>query len=372
MLLVRFVLIHIALVATVVNGQDAFPPPLTIECDPCTIVSDGRALSAACQDSNPIVSQIVSRDSACGRNWDLFCLTTYNDCYNQACGPARQGLIDVLASTGGPLGRPLDRNQIDKNCPPTSEPSPSPTQSPSSSPSYKPSLRPSSRPSDGPSFDPSSSPTISPSTSPSVSPSSSPSVSPTATPSESPTASPSETPTITPSISPSTPFPTIDPECEGRPWEITFLYNGGDCAQSDNAQARQKFDCTDIANGPPTNEGDESYITAVPRGSGNSKTNQFFFAGSVPVGEKYTLNAERYYDKLAADMTITIYDTEGGDIQQIVDVHLSCSQPLILFDKFGASEVTQWVETSGRVVSKRQSGVVTGVYESDLGVIGSF
>lgn len=71
-------------------------------------------------------------------------------------------------------------------------------------------------------------------------------------------------------------------------------------------------------------------------------------------------------------MTLTIYQSEGGTVQQIVDVHLSCSQPLVLFDKFGASEVTQWVETSGRVVSKRQSGVVTGVYDTDLGFVNSF
>ena len=69
-------------------------------------------------------------------------------------------------------------------------------------------------------------------------------------------------------------------------------------------------------------------------------------------------------------MTITVYDREGGDVLQVVDVHLSCSQPLILYDKFGASEVTQWVETSGRVVSLRQSGVVTGVYDNDLGILG--
>jgi len=195
-------------------------------------------------------------------------------------------------------------------------------------------------------------------------------IAPTNAPSSSPSASPSDSPSARPSPSPSTPFPTVDPECRGRPWVITFLYNGGGCGQSDNLQPRQKFDCSDVDSaGPPTNAGETSYITAVPRG-GNLET--VFFAGTVPVGEKYTLNADEVYDKLAADMTITIYDREGGSLLQIVDLHLSCSQPLILFDKFGASEVTQWVETDGRVVSLRASGVVTGVYESDLGVTGSF
>jgi len=108
----------------------------------------------------------------------------------------------------------------------------------------------------------------------------------------------------------------------------------------------------------------------VPRG--DSINAIVFFAGTVPVGEKYTLNADRVYDKLAPEMTLTIYDEEGGNLLQVVNVHLSCSQPLILFDKYGASEVTQWVETTGRVVSLRQSGVVTGVYEEYLGITDSF
>jgi len=142
--------------------------------------------------------------------------------------------------------------------------------------------------------------------------------------------------------------------------------------------------------GPPTTVGEESYITAVPRGGGGgyggsksksgtdksekskSGTGTVFFAGTVPVGEKYTLNADRVFDKLAAEMTLTIYDAEGGNLLQVVNVHLSCSQPLILFDKYGASEVTQWVETDGRIVSLRESGIVTGVYEEDLGITDSF
>merc|ERR1712238_258000 len=186
---------------------------------------------------------------------------------------------------------------------------------PSVSPSSSPSTSPSNSPSAGPSKSPSASPSESPSNSPSASPSESPSASPSASPSESPSAkpstSPSESPSAQPSPSPSTPFPTVDPICNGRPWVITFLYNGGDCSQSYNLQPRQKFDCTDAGStGPPTNAGDESYITAVPRG--DSINAIVFFAGTVPVGEKYTLNADRVYDKLAPEMTLTIYDEEGG------------------------------------------------------------
>jgi hypothetical protein len=154
---------------------------------------------------------------------------------------------------------------------------------------------------------------------------------------------------------------SLDNDCQGRPQEITFRYNGGDCSQSDNLQPRQKFSCTDSNGGPPTPPGTQSYITATPRGGSD-----IYFAGPVKVGEKYTLNADRQFDKLSADMTLTIFESLGGAVLQVTDVHLSCSQPLFLFDKFGASQVTQWVETSGRVVTDTQTGVETGTIQVAL------
>merc|ERR1712238_511135 len=154
---------------------------------------------------------------------------------------------------------------------------------------------------------------------------------------------------------------SLDNDCQGRPWEITFRYNGGDCSQSDNLQPRQKFSCVDNSGGPSKAQGTTNYITAVPRGGSD-----LYFAGNVAVGEKYTLNEDRVFDKLSADMTITIFESQGGAILQTVDLHLSCSQPLFLFDKFGASQVTEWVETSGRVVSDKQNDVETGTIKVEL------
>lgn len=78
------------------------------------------------------------------------------------------------------------------------------------------------------------------------------------------------------------------------------------------------------------------------------------------------MNANKEFDKLSADMTIQIFDFEGGNLLEQVDVHLSCSQPLFLFDKFGANQVTEWIETSGRIVSDKQSDVKTGTIEVKL------
>mmetsp|Transcript_54995 Transcript_54995/g.59616 ORF Transcript_54995/g.59616 Transcript_54995/m.59616 type:complete len:94 (-) Transcript_54995:216-497(-) len=85
-------------------------------------------------------------------------------------------------------------------------------------------------------------------------------------------------------------------------WVITFLYTGGNCAQSENLRPRPKLSClhfTSSSSGPPTHKGEaSSYITTVPRGSGSGFV---FFAGTVQVGEKFTLIAARLYDKLASE-----------------------------------------------------------------------
>ena len=156
---------------------------------------------------------------------------------------------------------------------------------------------------------------------------------------------------------------SLDNDCQGRPMEITFRYLGGGCAQSDNLQPRQKFNCEDSNGGPPTATGSQSYIIATPTGG-----NDLYFSGPVAVGEKYTLNASGEFDKLSADMTITISSGpgQGGTVLQIVNLHLSCSQPLFLFDKFGASQVTQWIETDGRIVTDMQSDVQTGTIIVEL------
>jgi len=221
-------------------------------------------------------------------------------------------------------------------------------------------------------------PTFPPTPGPTPPPSPPPTPGPTPPPSPPPSPGPTPNPSPFPSPAPS-PAPTsscvidvnlngcpqynssLDNDCQGRPWEITFRYNGGDCSQSDNLQPRQKFTCSDTGAGPLKAEGTQSYITAVPRGGSD-----LYFAGPVAVGEKYTLNANRVFDKLSADMTITVFESQGGSILQVVDLHLSCSQPLFLFDKFGASQVTEWVETSGRVVSDKQSDVETGTIEVKL------
>lgn len=152
--------------------------------------------------------------------------------------------------------------------------------------------------------------------------------------------------------------PSIIANCENRLQTITFRYNGGPCSQSNNLQARQKFMCEDIVpDGPPTLLGTPNYIVA----SSTKDINDIYFEGTVPVGDTFTLNENKFFDKLSADMDIRIFDVEGGNLLQVINpLHLSCSQPLFIFDRFGASQVVSWQEVDGRIVDATVTNVQSG------------
>lgn len=132
---------------------------------------------------------------------------------------------------------------------------------------------------------------------------------------------------------------------------------------------RQKFDCIVIlpplgVGPPPTQAGEEAYIVAT-----ELEGFMVYFEGFVGVGNSYTLNEDFSIDKLPPNMNITVYHpagstdpstiVQGANIMQTLFVHLSCSQPLFLKDRFGSGQVVQWIEVGGRNVSCFQE-TVTG------------
>merc|ERR1712048_95780 len=50
-------------------------------------------------------------------------------------------------------------------------------------------------------------------------------------------------------------------------------------------------------------------------------------------------------------MTISVYNTQGGNMLQKTNLLLDCTNELFLFDRFGASQVTSWKEIDGREVN---------------------
>merc|ERR1712238_308375 len=153
-----------------------------------------------------------------------------------------------------------------------------------------------------------------------------------------------------------------DNDCIDPTRTITYKLNGGTCAQSDSMMSRSLFTCDDASSGQTVGTAGTYYIEAT--GSGNN----VYFSGSVPVGSEYTLNAGRAFDSLGS-ATIKVYTSQGGDVLQTVTLNdMTCTNPMFLFDKFGASQVTEWVETSGRVVTSSLSkeNVESVVADADI------
>eukprot|EP00536_Pseudo-nitzschia_multiseries_P004322 jgi/Psemu1/253514/estExt_Genewise1Plus.C_710036 len=138
-----------------------------------------------------------------------------------------------------------------------------------------------------------------------------------------------------------------DNACKGPLQVITFTYNGGSCEQlSTNRRVRYVPLCIDSNGGPSAVKGTTHYITVVPKGG-----SEFYFADYVAVGESYTLNADKQRIKLSTVMTMNVFESKGGTLLQTIEVNLpSCSFPVHLMDRFGAHQITEWVESDGRRV----------------------
>eukprot|EP00539_Tryblionella_compressa_P000645 CAMPEP_0178741446 /NCGR_PEP_ID=MMETSP0744-20121128/5143_1 /TAXON_ID=913974 /ORGANISM="Nitzschia punctata, Strain CCMP561" /LENGTH=947 /DNA_ID=CAMNT_0020394317 /DNA_START=119 /DNA_END=2962 /DNA_ORIENTATION=- len=311
------------------------------------------------------------------------CYSAFQERFIDRCADIEYCAKAVANMTNPETGIPFPCDQEEEvkfsfRQPPTPEPTPPPTPgTPAPTPSTP-------EPTPEPTPAPTPAPTPTPATpEPTPSPTAGPTPSPTpGTPAPTPAPSPAPTSTciidvgIEGCFNFTTPF---DNNCQGRPTIVTFRYNGGDCSQSDNLQDRQKFDCFDVeppegSGPPPTGAGIEAYILAT-----TLQGEDVYFEGFVEIGKTFTLNEGLEYDKLSADMNITVYDPMGSEdpgeivnqanMMQTMFLHLSCSQPLFLLDRFGAQQVVEWVEDDGRVVST-QVATTSGDLELSLNTTG--
>ena len=132
--------------------------------------------------------------------------------------------------------------------------------------------------------------------------------------------------------------------CLERPTGAAMLFNGGGCEQSDNTQ-QLKFTCQDYSGGPPVNENDEAYIEVTDiKGLGI-----VYFSGIVSVGEIFRLNDAE--ERFEADMFVTISSPDQSTLLQRVQFHSSCSSNLELKNRFGASQLVEFINDLQGVVT---------------------
>ncbi|MCH2081055.1 MAG: PKD domain-containing protein, partial [Saprospiraceae bacterium] len=107
-----------------------------------------------------------------------------------------------------------------------------------------------------------------------------------------------------------------------KPVEFTLAYIGGDCPSSNPNQPDNKWECTG---------------SAVNLSSVYITINDNQFSGTVTLGSSFTV--QNGGDKLTNPIEISIYDTQGGTELQYLEIHTSCSAPIVLGSTFGALQL---------------------------------
>jgi hypothetical protein len=109
---------------------------------------------------------------------------------------------------------------------------------------------------------------------------------------------------------------------------------GGQCNLSNTTQT---IPCFDFGNGPPTASGSRAYIVVTH----NTST---YFSGWVHVNETYVIKSSSGGGGLiGGSMSIVIYKsaqlTPGNVLQSLIFVGNCVDQPLLIQERFGASQV---------------------------------
>ena len=142
--------------------------------------------------------------------------------------------------------------------------------------------------------------------------------------------------------------PSVDLEpCKQTPLTTTFLYNGGDCSQSDNVDALG-FSCRDgLVDSPPSQDGDQSFIVVT---NAYKSDPSIYFKDWVTVGSNFEVGNGELMEQ---GVWIRIYDAEDmlNLEQEVIYQPSLCSDGLELLNRFGASQIVEYTNEDQGVVS---------------------
>lgn len=144
-----------------------------------------------------------------------------------------------------------------------------------------------------------------------------------------------------------------------------MTYTGGDCSRSLNLQPPAVFSCINGDEVPPT-EG--SVFIEAKAADGD----EVYFSGLVEAGAAY--NMTNGGNSLGEVTTITIFsDSARSTVLQTVEFATACQFTTFLFDRYGASQLVQFINDSqGKVDDSPQTAFVnytisnTGEVDAEL------
>ena len=299
--------------------------------------------------------------------------------------------------TMSPSEVPTQVPSLSPSTTPSGEPSQSPTSKPTDAPTNTPSESPSDAPTDTPSESPSETPTSKPTDEPTLEPTFSPTASPTSSPTASPTLEPTFSPTVEPTFSPTSspvqqckvgvllPNETIQfggnitVPCQNRLELLTMQYTGngvtgGACNRSFFCEGNQ-FICQDFGNSFGTIGVDGLAPDQVWVQAYGVNDPAISFSG-VPSFDEF---GDAFFNltgpnqlELDADQIVDYYErnpTTGGPIGnpiQRTQFHVSCSQPLVCYNVFGASTVVGYQEFAPTPLEQYKSCAASQEVDIDL------
>ena len=153
-------------------------------------------------------------------------------------------------------------------------------------------------------------------------------------------------------VCPPPPPPPIGGDCcesfSGKPKSIKLKYVGGSCSASTTSQASGKFSCADSGGGANASS---VYIVANEKIDGTGVT---FFSGNVNLNASFTATAPG--SSLPSNTFVLIYSSQGGSLLQKLQIHTSCSAPLVPGEQFGALLLESATWSNGATCDVNNSG----------------
>ncbi len=115
-----------------------------------------------------------------------------------------------------------------------------------------------------------------------------------------------------------------------KPDELTLTYTGGGCADSANSQG-SKAECVG------SDADGDVFVKATNKENAADTGAKVFYTGALFEGETFTLLAANAGEKdFGSKVFVHIYAADGVTLLQTVEIHTSCSAPLVEGEQFGA------------------------------------
>ncbi|NNF63954.1 MAG: tandem-95 repeat protein [Acidimicrobiia bacterium] len=119
---------------------------------------------------------------------------------------------------------------------------------------------------------------------------------------------------------------------DDEPDVLTMTFVGGTCADSNNSQD-DKSECEDHTSGASGTV----FIKATNKEDADYDNAKVYFEGVVSEGESFDISAAYAgEDDLYSKTFLHIYSADGTTLLQTVEIHTSCSAPLVEGDQFGS------------------------------------